>query len=252
MVSEGHPRAGSQAEGHNGIFWREHSIPTQPTSTCTHHYLAAVTHLPSCKVRARPSGVTPPQAREHSSTLVHSRSSFGYITPSPTPRKIILSQAGDVGFSKGDLEFAVLLKLGHQAEDLLGSFDALGAEVGGPVGGRVLQEVAVIDHEATRARDALEADVGHPVDAPHHGPVLQVEVGHGVQGVAPVLLPVQVPGAEPHQGCLERPDQLLRLDPVAAAENGLEGLIHGTARDLGDFFTLGICQQFIPPVILCF
>lgn len=150
------------------------------------------------------------------------------------------------------LEFAVLLELGHQAEDLLGGLDALAAEVGGAVGSRVLQEVAVVDHEAAGARDALEADVGQPVDAPEHGAVLQVEVRHGVERVAAVLLPVQVPGAQPHQRGLQRPRQPLRLRPLAAAQQRLQRLERGAARELGDLLTLAVRQQSAPPVLLGF
>lgn len=88
------------------------------------------------------------------------------------------------------LKFAVLLKLGHEAEDLLGSFDVLGAEVAGAVGGRLPGVVPVVDHQSAGAGDALEARVGHPVDAPYRGPVLQMEVRHRVQGEAPVLLSI--------------------------------------------------------------
>lgn len=224
--------------------------PPAPTTTTLlqvpHHPLFAI------KVREWLLGVTLPQARDHSLTLLYSKSAFGYMTLPPTIQKIILFPAGVSALGKGTLEFAVLLKLGYQAEDLLGSLDVLGAEVGGAVGGRLVQEVAVIDHEAARAGDAPEADVCHPVDAPHHGAILQVEVGHGVQGVAPVLLSVQVPGAEPHQGGLQRPDQPLGLHPLAAAQEGLESLVNGAPCDLRDFLTLGIGEQFAPPVLLGF
>lgn len=140
---------------------------------------------------------------------------------------MILPRVGASCFGKG-LKFAVLLKLGHQAEDLLGSFDGLGAKVGGAVDGRVLQVVAVVDHQAAGAGDAPEAGVGHPVEAPHHRPVLQVEVRHRVQRIAAVLLPIEVPCAEPHQGGLQRPHQPLGLHPLVAAEKGLKGLINGT------------------------
>lgn len=89
---------------------------------------------------AQPPSVSPLQARDQSSIPLYSISASGCTTPHPHPQEIVVSWARGrpVASASVTLEFAVLLELRHQAEDLLGGLDALGAEVGGAVGGRVL------------------------------------------------------------------------------------------------------------------
>lgn len=115
-------------------------------------------------------------------------------------------------------QFAVLLKLGHEPQNLLRRRHHFILKVQGAVVSRLLQEVAIVHHDSTGVGHAPGAGVGAPVDPPHGGAVLQVEVGHGVESEAAALLPVEVPGAEAHQDGLQGAGQLLRARPLAAGD----------------------------------
>lgn len=134
-------------------------------------------------------------------------------------------------------QFAVLLKLRHESQHLLRSRDDLILQVKSAVLRRVLQEITIVNHHAAGVGHAPRAGVGVPVDSPHGSAVLQVEVPDGVEGVATPLLPVEVPGAEAHQGRLQDPGQVLGMHPLAGAEQFAEGLGGGGPRRR-------VCGQF--------
>lgn len=121
-------------------------------------------------------------------------------------------------------QFAVLLKLGHQTQHLLRCCDDLILQVKSAVFRCLVQEVTIVHHDATRVRNASRAGVSVPVEPPHGGTVLQVEVSHRVESVASSLLPVEIPGAETHQGGLQDTGQPLRVRPLTGADQLTEGL----------------------------
>lgn len=143
------------------------------------------------------------------------------------------------------LQLAVLLELVDQGQHLLGGSDLLGAQVQGAVGGCLLQEISVVHHHAAGGPDAAGAGVPHPVYPPEHRAVLQVEIGHRVEGVAAVLLPVQVPGTEPHQRGMQHLRQLFGPHPLVGVQEFLEGLAAGVSCDGRDLLPFRFCKEFI-------
>lgn len=135
-------------------------------------------------------------------------------------------------------QLAVLLKLRHEAQNLLRSRHRLILKVQDAVVGRLVQEVAVVHHDAAGVGHAPGAGVGAPVDPPHGGAVLQVEVGHWVEREASALLSIEVPGAEAHQDGLQGQAQLLGARPLSGGDKlpqrvdgrgsrvGVQGLRH--------------------------
>lgn len=79
-----------------------------------------------------------------------------------------------------DSELAALLELRHQSQHLLRGLDEFILHVGSAVSAGLLQKVAIINHYATGVGDAPRARVRLPVQPPHGGTVLKVEVGHRV------------------------------------------------------------------------
>jgi len=114
--------------------------------------------------------------------------------------------------------------LGHQPEHLLRRRDDLVLQVEGAVFRRVVQEVPIVHHDAAGVFHAPGAGVGVPVEPPHGGAVLKVEVGHRVESVAPPLLPVEVPGAQAHQDGLQGARQALGARPLAGGDQLAEGV----------------------------
>ena len=121
-------------------------------------------------------------------------------------------------------QFAVLLILGNESQNLIWRHDALIVKVHRAVLRRLLQEVAIVHHGAAGVRHAPGAGVGAPVQSPHGGAVLQVKVGHRVESVASPFLPVEVPGTETHQDGLQDTGQPLRAHPFAGADQLSEGV----------------------------
>lgn len=130
------------------------------------------------------------------------------------------------------LQFARLLELRHQPQNLLRRHYDLILQVQRAVLGRVVQEVTIVHHQATGVGDTPGAGVGQPVQSPHGGAVLQVEVGHWVESVASSLLSVEVPGAETHQEGLQDAGQFLGAQPFAAGDQPTEG-VQGLGRRRG-------------------
>ena len=64
--------------------------------------------------------------------------------------------------------------------------------VRGAVAFQLIQAVLVVDHEPAGVGHAPGGGVAPPVDPPESGTVAQVEVGHGTESQAPVLLAIEV------------------------------------------------------------
>jgi len=80
--------------------------------------------------------------------------------------------------------------------DRVGDGDRAVLEVELVVLANVLEDVAVVDHEAVRLREALGARVGEPVEPPEPRAVANVEVGDGIERQFAVLFLVEVLGAK--------------------------------------------------------
>lgn len=121
-------------------------------------------------------------------------------------------------------QFAVLLKLRYQSQNLLWSRDDFILQIKSAVFWCLVQKVTIVHHDAAGVCVASGAGVAEPVDPPHGGAILQVEVRNWVESVTSPLLPIEVPGAETHQSGLQNTGQPLGVHPLVGANQFTEGI----------------------------